>query len=277
MDLVAGAASGLVNALLHTKGKLIKEGKGGGGSSGALGKVGAAVSSISPIPIPGLGATDADNEVSFMFNPTEYRLNRSVTINNADSTGMVGGNPEFLGTGPLTLSMELFFDDFASPKGDVTPKINKLFAWQLPDDSGSPPLILLDWGTNAILKGFRGVLKDISATYTVFNKSGTPIQAKVSITLEEAKPKPASQAQSASAAMLSAMAVAANPTSHATEARRVHLVVQGDTLASIAHAEYGEPGYWRALAEVNGIDDPMRVRPGANLLIPSAADAARMA
>jgi hypothetical protein len=269
MQLAVGAASSLVGALLHTKGKLVKIGMGGDSGGGSmLGKLGAAAASMSPIPIPGLGAVDPPNEVSFMFNPTEYRLNRSVTVNNADSTGAVGGNSEYLGTGPLTLSMELFFDDFSSAKGDVTPKIHKLFAWQVPDGSGAPPLVLLDWGANPTLKGFKGVLKDVSATYTVFNKSGTPIQAKVSITLEEGHSNPPAKA---------AAEMGANPTSHATDARRVHVVVEGDTLASIAYNEYGEPGYWRALAEVNGIDDPLRVRPGANLLIPSAADAARMA
>jgi hypothetical protein len=269
MQLAVGAATGLVNALLHTKGTLVKIGMGGAsGGGGMLGKLGAAAASMSPIPIPGLGAVDPPNEVSFMFNPTEYKLSRSVGMNNINAPGVVGGNPEFLGTGPLTLSMDLFFDDFASAKGDVTPKINKLFAWQIPDASGSPPLVLLDWGANAMLKGFKGVLKDVNASYTVYNKSGTPIQAKVSITLEEAVITPVPKAQ---------QDMGTNPTSHATDARRVHVVVEGDTLASIAHAEYGEPGYWRALAEVNGIDDPLRVRPGANLLIPSAADAARLA
>ena len=47
-----GAASGLVSALLHTKGKLVKMEPGGGGSSGALGKLGNALNSMSPIPIP---------------------------------------------------------------------------------------------------------------------------------------------------------------------------------------------------------------------------------
>lgn len=275
MQLAVGAASGLVNALLHTKGKLIKEGPGKGGSSGALGALGAAAASMSPIPIPGLGAKDADNEVSFMFNPTEYKLSRSVELHNEANAATEAGSPEFLGTKPLTLSMQLFFDDFASANGDVTEKINKLFSWQqaviVNGVVGSPPLVQFKWGKNGMLTNFRGVLTSVNASYTVFNKSGTPIQATVDITLEEAKPpKPVSDAKAAGGIP------GVNPTSHALDARRVHVVVQGDTLASIASGEYGDPNYWRALAEVNGIDDPMRVRPGANLLIPSAADAARL-
>ena len=266
MDLVAGVAGGLINALLHTKGKLIKIGMGGAsGGGGMLDKLGAAAASMSPVPIPGLGAKDPPNEVSFMFNPTDYKVSRSVGLNNEQNTAWVGGIPEFLGTGPLTLTMDLLFDEFHSAKGDVTPKVDKLFAWQLPDGSGSPPMVMLEWGTNPTLKGFKGVIKEVSASYTLFNKSGTPIQATVNVTIEETviqpKVKPAGT----------------NPTSHALDARRIHVMVEGDSLASVANAEYGEPGYWRALAEVNGIDDPLRVRPGANLLIPSAADAARLA
>jgi hypothetical protein len=262
MDLVAGAAGALANALLHTKGKIVMIGSKGGGG-GLMDKLGAAAASMSPVPIPGLGGKDPDNEVSFMFNPTKYDLARSVSLKNEDAAAVVGGNTQYLGTGPRTLTVELFFDDFASAKGDVTPKINKLFKWQEPEkDGGAPPQVKLEWGTNDALKDFKGVLKSVSASYTVFNKSGTPIQATANITIEETANE---------------LKIGKNPTSHALDARRIHVVVEGDTLASVAFAEYGDPNYWRALAEVNGIDDPLRVRPGANLLMPSAADAARLA
>ena len=42
----------------------------------------------------------------------------------------------------------------------------------------------------------------------------------------------------------------------------------GDTLHSVAYAEYGNPGFWRVLAEANGVDDPLRIAPGTALLIP---------
>jgi nucleoid-associated protein YgaU len=48
----------------------------------------------------------------------------------------------------------------------------------------------------------------------------------------------------------------------------------GDSLAGLAYEEYGDPNFWRAIAEINGIDDPMRVTPGRHLFIPSATEAA---
>ena len=64
-----------------------------------------------------------------------------------------------------------------------------------------------------------------------------------------------------------------NPTSGGLATRRTHTVVEGDTLASIAYQEYRDPNKWRALAEANNIDDPMRVKPGTVLIVPDRREA----
>jgi nucleoid-associated protein YgaU len=66
-----------------------------------------------------------------------------------------------------------------------------------------------------------------------------------------------------------------NPTSGGYDVRRVHRTVAGDSLASIAFAEYGAPTSWRALAAYNGIDDPMRLPVGTTLLLPTPEELAR--
>jgi nucleoid-associated protein YgaU len=40
--------------------------------------------------------------------------------------------------------------------------------------------------------------------------------------------------------------------------------------------EYGDPTLWRRLAIYNGIDDPLRLRSGLRIFIPTAAEAARL-
>ncbi len=52
-------------------------------------------------------------------------------------------------------------------------------------------------------------------------------------------------------------------------------MVAGDSLPSLAWREYGNATQWRAIAEANGIDDPMRLRPGTELLLPLADDLRR--
>ncbi len=51
-------------------------------------------------------------------------------------------------------------------------------------------------------------------------------------------------------------------------------MVTGDSLSSVAFAEYGDPTRWRALAAFNDIDDPMRLRTGTVLLLPSLEELA---
>ena len=54
--------------------------------------------------------------------------------------------------------------------------------------------------------------------------------------------------------------------------RSIHRVVNGDTLASVAYHEYGDPTLWRQLANFNRIDDPARIPLGSVLMLPSAAE-----
>jgi hypothetical protein len=204
-------------------------------------------------------------EIECMFNPTEYSLSQSAKVNNNATPATPGGTPQYGGAAPMTLSMSLFFDDYASAKGDVTPKITTLLNWTKPTKQSvdkkkaCAPLIQFKWGGNPQLSTFKGFLTSVDVKYTVFRKDGTPVQATVGIKLEGQEEK----------------ADGTNPTSHATNSRRTHTTVEGDTLQSVAYDELGQPTYWRAIAELNGIDDPLRIAPGTVLMMPSVADAAR--
>jgi Contractile injection system tube protein/LysM domain len=258
MDAIGSAVGTVAGMLVHGKAKLIRTDL---PSTPAAGGIGGALSAVAAsLPIPGLGKEDKEGELTFMFNPTEYKISQSVHIERRKVLWQPGGTVEYTGTSAMTVSMQLFFDDFASAKGDVTPKISKLLAWQMPNskEEKPPPLVKFEWG-NKQLQDFTGVITTLNINYTVFRKDGTPLQAKVDVTLEGAKKLDPGK----------------NPTSHAVDMRRVHTVVEGETIASVASAELGRPGYWRAIADANGIDDPLRLRPGQALLIPSAADAAR--
>ena len=54
--------------------------------------------------------------------------------------------------------------------------------------------------------------------------------------------------------------------------RRVHTVIVGDSLASVAYTEYGDPTLWRDLAAFNRVDDPLRIPLGTVLMVPTAAE-----
>ncbi|HET9521400.1 MAG TPA: hypothetical protein VFO73_10170 [Candidatus Limnocylindrales bacterium] len=233
--------------------------------------VGEALGLIKPekakLVIVGDNKPSGETEIECMFNPTEYRLTQTVSVTRNRTPSTTGGTPEFSGTNAMTLTTQLFFDDFAAPEGDVTPKITTLLGWTKPTDSSRnanrpcPPFVGFKWGGNRQLDGFRGFLKNVTVNYTIFRRDGTPVQAKVDVTIEGEQESFGGQ----------------NPTSHAANSRRTRTLIEGETLQSIAYGELGKPGYWRAIAELNDIDDPLRLDPGTVLLIPSVADAARNA
>jgi nucleoid-associated protein YgaU len=95
----------------------------------------------------------------------------------------------------------------------------------------------------------------ISIQYALFHPNGDPMRAFVDLELAQAEDtSPVGQAQ--------------NPTTRGTAGLRSHIVQDGDSLHSIAYESYGDATRWRAIAEANGIDDPLRLRRGSSLSIP---------
>jgi nucleoid-associated protein YgaU len=235
----------------------------------AAGDIGSALGLTKPakakLVCVGSNMPSGDTSIECMFNPTEYRLTQTLSVTRNRSTDTPGGTAQYAGTDHMTLTVQLFFDDFASAKGDVTPKITTLLNWTKPTDSSRdsgpcPPLVAFRWGGNSQLDNFSGFLTNVTVNYTVFRRDGTPVQARVDITIAGQDEQFGSQ----------------NPTSHAIDSRRVHTVLDGDSLQSIAYRELGKAAYWRAIAELNRIDDPLRLAPGQTVIVPTPADAARL-
>lgn len=124
-----------------------------------------------------------------------------------------------------------------------------------------PPMLILQWGDP--MRGFFvfGRMSNVAVDYKRFDTIGNPIRAEVACTFEEAAPD--------------LISLLTNPTSGGEPGRRLHTMTQGDNLQNVATERYGRPGAWRDVAEANGIDDPMRVRPGRVLSMPPPQDIGR--
>ncbi|WP_434447166.1 hypothetical protein [Lentzea sp. E54] len=117
------------------------------------------------------------------------------------------------------------------------------------------PLVTLSWGPEGTGISYDGFIEHVHATFTRFSAMGEPLQAKVSVTLKE---QPSFYGT-----------MATNPTSGGLPGRSSHLVLEGENLQRIALDRYGTPARWRDLADSNGIDDPLRVRPGRTVYAPN--------
>lgn len=215
-------------------------------------------------PKPGATGKDAlgadRGSVKFQFNPKELSLSKSAKWERKPARGSkTAGPPEFRGAEPSKISLELFFDETGKLDGSVVKNVEKLLGCCVPTEEtrgqkrGLPPLVVFQWGP---IVGFPAFITSVTAKYTLFDSSGAPLRATCTVALEE----------------LAGDMKGQNPTSGALSARRSHTVIAGDSLASLAYREYGDPELWRALAAFNRIDDPMRLRTATELLLPAPED-----
>lgn len=201
--------------------------------------------------------------LNLQFNPASLELRKTTEWRRTPSR-MAGESalPEFVGSGPRELSLEVFLDATATHDNSVELAVEKLMKACVPTPASlgrkkpASPWVRFEWGT-ARTTSFDGVLSSLSVTYTLFDVDGKPLRATCALSIEEASVDPPGQ----------------NPTSGARTARSTHTVVAGDSLAMLAWREYGDPTAWRVIAEANGIDDPMVLVPGTELVVPGLRDA----
>ncbi|MFC4555537.1 LysM peptidoglycan-binding domain-containing protein [Georgenia faecalis] len=200
------------------------------------------------------------DRIEFQFNPRELTLAKAASWARQTGTGnQRSGPPQYNGPQPSTLALEMFFDASSTQDDSVVKRVDRLFACCVPTSAShdqkkdSPPWVLFRWGG---LTGFLAYIGSVQAKYTLFTSSGVPIRAVCTVTLSE----------------LAGEAPRQNPTSGSPVPRRVHTLVEGDTLAGIAYREYGDPALWRALADANGLDNPFRLRPGSTVLVPALSE-----
>jgi hypothetical protein len=113
-----------------------------------------------------------------------------------------------------------------------------------------PPEVAFEWGVFR----FVAVMTEMSQKFTLFKMDGTPVRAKVEVTFTQHKDVNDYPNQ--------------NPTSGGGAIQRVHRVVAGDRLDTIAFEMYGDATRWRAIAEQNQIVNPLALQPGRLLTIP---------
>jgi nucleoid-associated protein YgaU len=234
----------------------------GGSAGGSTARATLEVYDAKPASAGGAKLASLRGRIQFQFNPKELSIQKSAKWDRKPSRNAKKASPpEFSGADPCKLTLEMFFDASDPELGSVVEPVEELFRCCVPTEDtvqskkAVPPLVQLNWGT---IVSFPAFITSVQAKYTLFSSDGTPIRATCSVSMEEMPGDPLGQ----------------NPTSGALSAHAVHKVISGDSLASIAYREYGDPSMWRPLAAANSIDDPIRLPVGATLIVPAAHELA---
>ena len=236
--------------------------KGGASAGGSRAPAMLKVYDAKPASAGGAKLATLRSSIEFQYNPKELSIQKSAKWERKPSRNAKQASPpEFKGADPCKLTLEMFFDASDGKLSSVLEPVEELFRCCVPTEDtrqnkkAVPPLVQLSWGK---IVSFPAFITSVQAKYTLFSPDGSPIRATCSVSMEEMPGDPLGQ----------------NPTSGALSTHAVHKVIIGDSLASIAFREYGDPAMWRPLAEANNIDDPIRLSVGRTLIVPAAHELA---
>jgi hypothetical protein len=192
-------------------------------------------------------------ELTAMFNPEEYTLNRDNNFASQAIPGLSSPVIQFAHGNLRTLEMELLFDTYEAkePNRDVRVLTQQLIhLMEIDPELHAPPVLTVKWAS----LHFCCVLTRASQKFIMFLPDGRPVRSRVTVSFTEF----------------------IDPEREAKEVKRqtadytkTHDVVQGETLSGIAFKHYKDPGMWRPIAVANGIDNPRSLAPGLALTIPS--------
>lgn len=203
------------------------------------------------------------DEIEVMFNPTEYNLSESANYAETVLPGVDGPIMQYVAGNLQTLTLSLQLDTNQRrimtadhdvkviPSKSVAPIVRNITdLLYIQGKLHRPPEVRFSWGD----LNFYGIVTDVSQSYTMFTSEGTPVRAKLDLTLK------------------SVLDVAARKRRQPLESpdrTKRRTVTAGMQLWNLALEEYGDQEAWRVIAKANGILNPLDIYPGQVLKIPA--------
>ncbi|MCK9688540.1 hypothetical protein [Scleromatobacter humisilvae] len=205
------------------------------------------------------GPLDKGATADVQFNPETLKITYANQIVQPKGGDQAAGTPgrQFVGEGTTKLALQLWFDVTAmetNPVDDVRRLTQPVIFFMTPQKNSTPksadekdklvpPPVRFQWGSFI----FDGVVDGIEQSLEFFSPDGKPLRASIGLTLSQ---------QKILAQKLPDNGVASKPGQNPLTSAR-----QGDTLQAMA----GRAGIdsWQSVASANGIEDPLRMAPGA--------------
>ena len=210
--------------------------------------------------------TKFQGKIPVTFNPATYTVSRTVSYGgnqNDNGTQLQQKNYPVLnytGVNNDTLSLELMFNKYefqhysnhvkyTSDDLSIIKEVKEIEALTLLKDSlHRPPLCKFVWSSFS----FEGYVTSFSANYTMFLDDGTPVRAKVNLTIQGA--------ESGNDAKIPFQS---------PDRTKSRTLQEGQQLWEISYEEYENPEMWREIAKANGIRNPLNIKSGMQLVIPA--------
>ncbi|WP_127500915.1 hypothetical protein [Actinoplanes solisilvae] len=224
--------------------------------------------------------TPAGPVVTVQFNPTSLKLERRNNVSKGGATVKTAKRTT-PSTEPATLSFDLEFDtaeegslDHPADVRVRTAEIRK-FVEQPPGSADPPPRVQFKWGTFT----FNGIMDRVSEDLDYFAADGTPLRAKLSVTISEqdlqleGNDKGAGKRDAATATDPGGSPKRSGPGTSGTSTRDRVVTVNDRASAPDVLAGLGkDPSAWRSL--MNNLDNPFELGAGAQVELGAEIDGA---
>lgn len=197
-----------------------------------------------------------ENPIPVLFNPAEYSLSTGIQHAEKRPPGKKHPVNQYITGNSKSLNVAFFFDTYIPPSlenpdedgMDVTIYTSKIVKLAEVDDTlKKVPTVTFAWGNMS----FTGIIQNVKENYTMFLADGKPVRAKLEVSFKS---------------------VYVERTEASAGEKKIETktltVAEGDTLCSIAKKEYGDSRYWRTIALVNGILNPLELKKGMVLTLP---------
>ncbi len=204
-------------------------------------------------------------DISVMFNPSEYNLQTSVNYSTVNVPGLDSPIAQFISGGQDSLTVQLMFSTYEPPTYDpskqrvvpvkdsemtdvsaLTSKLYKLT--RVNSLLHRPPVCTFKWGSLQ----FKGVVTDVSQKFTMFLSSGKPVRASVDVTFKSV-PESSDLGKS--------------DVFKGFGSDKVRVVDESTSLWQIAYEEFGDADLWKDLAKLNNVVNPLNIISGLKIKI----------
>lgn len=205
------------------------------------------------------------DEYEVLINPEKVVRKLETVYDDTQAEGTTGTHLRFRHQRPMNLDLELLFDGTGVVANDKIPlsgllpsspeKVSEQIerfqqvVFEYDGTKHSPNLVQVQWGE--IL--FKGRLKEVTYTYTLFNPDGTPLRAKAECKFVES---------------VDDTLRVARERSESPDLTHIRAVNEGDDLTLMSHRIYNDPSYYMEVARANKLKSIRDLRVGERIHFP---------
>ena len=193
------------------------------------------------------------------INPESYSRSFKLEYDKSKGQGNQGTDAKYKGTSPEELKLEFMFDGTGTVMGNTQKDVSintQVYdfletVYFMNGEIHQPKFLKIVWGKSFT---FNCVLTNLDINYTLFNRKGEPLRAKVNASLigfsdplkrilEEDKSSP--------------------------DLTHVRTVMAGDKLPLMTHEIYGDDSWYIEVARANNLTSFRKLKPGQEIFFPS--------